>query len=217
MFTKPQRRSRGLREWQQLDNQLYGQLVLAFHRQKPFVAFSRVSTIFSSSEVYGEVFRRRKDFKTEIDLLRLHDAFLTWRDDLLEQGGSDIQESIVTQGRFSLISSCALLLKVRRQLVDVSKRNEKGEWRRELTRNDLSGPLFETESKVDLADETLASLSGLFSLLVEVHGSVIEPETVGKLYKSEDFHNATLTPRLVDRFLDRFLGRALSDTLNAFK
>ena len=216
-FTKAQRQSRGLRDWQQLDNKLYGQLVLAFHRQKPFIAFSQAGTIFSSRETYGEVFRRRRDFDTELDILRLHDAFLSWRDNLLEHGGSDFQEAIVTQGRFSLISSCALLLKARRNLVDVAKRNEKDEWRRELIRNDIGEGLFETNGNVDLADETLTRLNGLFSLLLEIHGSVVEPENVGKLYKSEDFHTATLSPRLIDRYQDPFLGRSLSDALEAFK
>ena len=215
-FTKAQRKSRGLRDWQQLDNKLYGQLVLAFHRQKPFVAFSQAGTIFSSKETYREVFHRQRDFATEVDVLRLHDAFLSWRDDFLESGRSDLQEAIVTQGRFSLISSCALLVKVGRKLVGVSVRNQKDEWRRELARNDIDGPLFATSGSVDLSDSTVTRLNGLFNSLVEVHGSVVESENVGKLYKSEDFHIATLTPRLIDRLQDQFLGRYLREALEAF-
>ena len=215
-FTKAQRKSRGLRDWQQLDNKLYGQLVLAFHRQRPFVAFSQAGTIFSSNETYKEVFHRKRDFATEVDLLRLHDAFLSWRDDFLESGRSDLQEAIVTQGRFSLISSCALLVKVRRKLVEVSVRNQKEEWRRELTRNDIDGPLFTIDGDVDLPDSTVTRLNGLFNSLVEVQGSVVESDNVGRLYKSEDFHIATLTPRLIDRFQDEFLGRYLREALDAF-
>ena len=173
---------------------------------------------FSCRSIPGvvEMSRFRYGFATEVDVLRLHDAFFTWRDDFLEPGRSDLQEAIVTQGRFSLISSCALLVKVRRKLVGVSVRNQRDEWRRELTRNDIDGPLFATDGNVDLSDSTVTRLNGLFNSLVEVHGSVVESENVGKLYKSEDFHVATLTPRLIDRFQDEFLGRHLREALDAF-
>ncbi len=215
-FTKAQRQNRGLRDWQQLDNKLYGQLVLAFHCQKPFIAFSQSGTIFSSKETYKEVFRRKRNLATEIDVLRLYGAFLTWRDNFLERGANDFQEAIVMQGRFSLLSSCALLIKAKRSIVNVRDIRDKFGWKRELVRVEIDGPLFSTHEEIDLPDSIVNRLNGLFSLLVEIHGSVLDSDTVGKLYKSEDFHIATLTPRLIDRYQDAFLGRQLSEAVDAF-
>ena len=79
-FTRAQRVSRDIRDWRQLDNKLYGQLVLAFHCQKPHISFAQAGKIFGSRETYKEVFLRSQDLATEKDLLRLHDAFLSWRE-----------------------------------------------------------------------------------------------------------------------------------------
>lgn len=215
-FTKAQRVSRDLRDWQQLDNKLYGQLVLSFHRQKPYTAFSQAGSMFGSETVYREVFKRRQDFATEGDLLRLHDAFLAWREELGGGGASELEEAIVMQGRFALMSSCALLLKAKRGLVDVTKRNDKEEWKRELVRNGLKGRLFPRDTNVDLSDATVDRLNGLFRLLVEIHGSAMDAESVVNFYKSEDFHLATLTPRVLDRWEDTFLGRNLVEAMRAF-
>ena len=199
MFSKAQRRNREIREWQQLDNRLYGQLVLACHRQKPYVSFSQGGTIFSSNETYKEVFLRQTDFDTDIDILRLHDVYLSWRDEFVESGVLEIQEAIVTQGRFSILANCALLIKMERDLVDVDARHNKEDWKREFVRGELAGPLLKDGGNKDLTDEAISGLRDLFAVLLELHQSVVEAENVGRLYKNEDFYVSSLTPQLVFR------------------
>ena len=93
-FTRAQRRARGIREWQQLDNRAYGQLVLAFHGQKPHIAFSQPGTIFGTKETYKEVFMRsNRDLATDVDLLRLHGSYIQWRELLLDDEGTSELEA----------------------------------------------------------------------------------------------------------------------------
>ncbi|MDE0488782.1 MAG: AIPR family protein [Gammaproteobacteria bacterium] len=216
-FTRPQRMARGIRDWQQLDNWTYGQLVLAFHRQKPHIAFSRRGTIFGTKETYKEVFLRAgRDLATETDLLRLHDCYIQWRETLLEDEGiAEKEQAIVNQGRFAILANCGLLIKAKRKLLDLATRQNRDHWARELVRTDLTGSLFPPNG-VDLSEETERRLHDLFTLLLELHQSVVGEDNVAKLYKSEDFYLGPLTQQLVFRWQNNPYARFFSEAAGAF-
>lgn len=216
-FTRTQRMRRGIRDWQQLDNWTYGQLVLAFHRQKPHIAFSRRGTIFGTKETYKEVFLRAdRDLATETDLLRLHDSYVQWREALLEEGTSDEeQQAIVNQGRFAIIANCGLLIKAKRQLINLDTLQNRDNWARELVRADLTGKLFPPNG-VDLSEKTERDLHDLFNLLLELHQSVVGEDNVAKLYKSEDFYLGPLSKLLVFRWQKNPHARYFSEAAGAF-
>ena len=216
-FTRPQRMARGIRDWQQLDNWTYGQLVLAFHRQKPHIAFSRRGTIFGTKETYKEVFLRAgRDLATETDLLRLHDCYIQWRETLLEDEGiAEKEQAIVNQGRFAILANCGLLIKAKRKLLDLATRQNRDHWARELVRTDLTGSLFPPNG-VDLSEETERRLHDLFTLLLELHQSVVGEDNVAKLYKSEDFYLGPLTQQLVFRWQKNPYARFFSEAAGAF-
>ena len=219
-FTKAQRTNRGIRHWQQLDNKLYGQLVLAFHLQKPEVAFAHAGRIFSSNDTYKDVFLRRKNLTTEIDIFRLHDSFIQWRDGFLDnEHVSEIDQAIVNQGRFSIIATCALLIKAKRKLVDTKLCNHKDDWIREIVRKNLTGQLLNAPHRdVDLPAETDKRLQDLFRLILEVHqGCVEESDNIARLYKSDSFYLQSLTPRLISRMDNSLFKQLLEDAMKAFK
>ena len=218
-FTKAQRKARGIREWQQLDNHTYGQLVLAFHRQKPHIAFSRRGLIFSMEETYKEVFfRAGRDLATEVDLLRLHDAYVQWRERLLNDDGTPEETQVIAnQGRFAIIANCAVLIKAKRKLIDPSLCHQRQEWQREIVRSDLAGS-FLGSAGVDLPETTESSLHDLFTLLLELHKSVLreEEDNTAKFYKSEDFHLGRLSQELMFRWQQNPYARYFSEAAQAF-
>ena len=220
-FTKAKRTSRRIRHWQQLDNKLYGQLVLAFHLQKPEVAFAHAGRIFSSNDTYKDVFFRRKNLTTEIDIFRLHDSFTRWRDGFLDNKDqvSEIDQAIVTQGRFAIIATCALLIKAKRQLVDTKLCNQRDVWIREIVRENLTGQLLNAPLKdVDLPDETDNHLQDLFRLILGVHKECVEEsDNIARLYKSDSFYLQSLTPRLISRMDISLFKQMLEDAMKAFR
>ena len=216
-YTKAQRKIRGVREWQQLDNRAYGQLVLAFHRQKPHIAFSQPGTIFSTQETYKEVFfRRDRDLATEIDVLRLHEAYVQWREHLLNDSGtSELEQVIANQGRFAIIANCAILIKAKRKLVDPSLGHQRQEWQREIVRAELVGP-FLGSGGPDLSETTESNLSDLFTLLLELHQSVLGQDNIARLYKSENFYLGPLSQQLMFRWQKNPYARLFADAAQAF-
>ena len=216
-FTSAQRAARGIRDWQQLDNWTYGQLVLAFHRQKPHIAFSRRGTIFGTKETYKEVFMRpNRDLATDIDLLRLHGSYIQWRETLQDdEGRSDQEQAIVNQGRFAILANCGLLIKAKRQLIDLTARQDRDAWARELVRTDVTGNLF-PQNGVDLSESVELRLHDLFTLLLELHLSTVGEDNVAKLYKSEDFYLGPLTQKLVFRWQDNPYARLFAEATEAF-
>lgn len=219
-YTKAQRKNRGIREWQQLDNQMYGQLVLAFHRQKPHIAFARRGAIFSMDEIYKEVFYRAgRDLATEVDVLRLHEAYLQWREHL--SGGDATSEEaqvIANEGRFAIIANCAILIKAKRKLIDLSLCHQRQDWQREIVRSDLVGSFLDSDG-VDLTDRTESGLHDLFTLLLELHKSVLREEggNTAKFYKSEDFYLGRLSQELVFRWQENPYARYFGEAAEAFK
>ena len=216
VYTKAERRQRGIREWQQLDNRAYGQLVLAFHRQKPHIAFSQPGTIFGTQETYKEVFfRKQRDLATEIDVLRVHDAYLQWRERLNESGTSELEQIIANQGRFAIIANCAILIKVKRKLIDPSLGHQRQEWQREIVRADVVGRFLGSDG-LDISETDESNLNDLFTLLLELHQSVLGQDNIARLYKSEDFYLGPLSQQLMFRWQKNPYARLFSDAAQAF-
>ena len=216
-FTKAQRRRRDLREWQQLDNKSYGQLVLSFHLQKPFLAFSRAGAIFSSPKTYESVFKRRiAKLGSEIDLLRLHDAFLSWREEAFQEGVNEFEEAILNLGRLSFIANCALIVRDVHGSIDLNRMADKEGWRKEVAKPTICNPFLVTEGNRDLPESTHVKLGELFRLILESHQSVInESDNVANLYKSDDFYLDKLTHRVMSR--RKAFARFFEDAMQAFR
>ena len=128
-----------------------------------------------------------------------------------------MQEAILTHGRFALLASCALLAKMKRDLIDTALCQDRDIWQRELVRRPLAGPLLLSDNTTDLPDITTSNLHDLFGLLLEVHESTVEDtDIVARLYKSDDFYSGAVTPRLISRSSNHSFARYLADAMAAF-
>ena len=221
-FSKSQRESRGIREWQQINNKEYGQLVLAFHSQLPHIAFSQSGSVFSNTRIYEEIFHRKRDFDTEIDLLRLHDVYKRWREDRtfdLTQAMDEDQLDVLNKGRFALIANCALLIKLKRKMLNLSKQSFEEDWKKELVKEDIQrGFLVTDENLLDLPDETEENLKSLFNLLLDAHKTLLDnsENTISKLYKNEDSYILKIVPKILSQYRNLPYAKYYSDSLEAF-
>lgn len=215
-FTPRQLVQKNLRGWQQLENTDYGQLVLAFHLQKPNIAFAHKGNIFSVSETYSEVFHRRRDYLTEIDLIRLHDAYNQWRDSALDKSHDDLYRAISNYGRFAIIANCAIIIKLKRGLFKIENYTDPDLKTVELSRSEIAGRLFDSNS-IDLSQPTEEKLVQVFDWILDLHQGVLEDHpNVAQMYKRYDFYRDVVVGRLLQRYRRPQFFRYLQEGLDAF-
>ena len=203
-ITKARLERRGMRLWQQIDNKAYGQLVLSFYRQKPYIALSRPGKIFDSPDTYKEVFHRKhRDIKTDVDLLRLNDVYNRWRDKNINVDHmlKESDEDILYYGRFSILASVGLLVKLKRGMLDLTKLRNAEIRTREIVKESITGGLFPSNG-LDLEDETEDGLNSLFNVLWSINSDLMEAtDNVTNKYKTEDFYNEKLVPKLIEKWI----------------
>ena len=216
-FNPKQLVQKNLRGWQQLENTEYGQLVLAFHLQKPHIAFAHKGNIFSVSDTYNDVFHRQRDYDTEIDVLRLHHVYNRWRDSALDKEQDELCKAISNFGRFAILANCAVLIKLKRGTFDVKNYSDPDSRTIELSKRDLEGRLFESNG-VDLSEDTEDKLMQVFDWLLELHQWILDDNpNVAQMYKRYDFYRDTVVARLLQRYQRPQYFKFLQDGLRSFR
>ena len=215
-FTPKHLVQKNLRGWQQLENTEYGQLVLAFHLQKPNVSFAHKGNIFSVSDTYSDVFHRHRDYDTEIDILRLHDVYNRWRDTALDKEQDDLSKAISNYGRFAILANCAIIIKLKRGIFELSNYSSNDDKTIELSRRDITGCLFASKG-VDLSEDTEEKLVQVFDWVLELHQWILEDNpNVAQMYKRYDFYRDVVVVRLLQRYQKPQYFKFLEEGLDAF-
>lgn len=203
-LTVSERRNRGISDWQQINNREYGKLVLAFHFQEPWVSYAYPGKIFSSEETYKKIFHRTCDPKTDIDILRIHDIYLLWKEEKLEEWGEQerqeervSKEEIVKFGKFSFIANLRLII----CYSDIQKARKERKWEEAIVSPVLAGELLLGESDPkDLSEECIRKLKNFFNELITVHSELIEStnKSPQQIYKDRGFY-IKLSETIVDK------------------
>ncbi len=207
-FTSAQRKKLDLRDWQQINNHEYGKLVLAFHRQKPWISYGYPGRIFSSDDIYQETFRRSYYLETDIDILRIHDVYLSWKDKIIEKWESQKRfemssanhEEIVKFGKFALIANLRLIICYSSIKQAISERKLET-WEDVITCQELKGRLLSDDSgSIDLSEICSEKIENFLDTLLEVHGELIESsgKSPQQMYKDKEFYHK-LSRVIVDR------------------
>lgn len=187
-FTAAQLRSKDMRRWQQIDNSKYGQLVLAFYMQKPWVSNAGPMKLFDVAANYDAAFKNRNDIATNIDLLRLNGAYDEWVDENKE----NLDPGVLSRGRYCVLANIAVMAKMA-QMPGISK-DDLG-----VTPYEFSGKLFsDMRSARDFEEGYREKMFCMFQMLYEIQTDCLhdveeiaggEIKALAKHYKTEHFYN----------------------------
>ena len=138
-------------KWQRVSNDYIGQLIYACILQQPGAARSDKSSIFSSNSTYPRIYKRKHDYDTLYDLVRMGDVYDQFVKDLAESTDFDNNDAmeIFSMGRnakLSVLASLCYLLKCRRGII--VDRNSDG-----VNKDNLDGLLVSDYPGDDLDDK----------------------------------------------------------------
>lgn len=143
---------KGLKDWQKIKNDVYGQLILSFILQLPGTARSNKKKLFSDRQIYNKVYKRKTDFDTITDLLKLSSYYDSYLRSEMENK-EDTEIDVAKNGKFCVISVIGFFIKHQRKLLP--KYNSE-DWKIELTSDNIHGG-FLNETDDDF-DDTLYSV-----------------------------------------------------------
>lgn len=90
--------------WQRVDNEYIGQLILACSLQRPGTARSEKSQIFSSTKTYNQVFLRRFDYDTLYDFVRIAYYFNEFRTKYYKRERDPKLAGVSQNGKFTILA-----------------------------------------------------------------------------------------------------------------
>lgn len=148
---------KGLKDWQKIKNDIYGQLILSFILQQPGTARSNKKKLFSDKQIYNRVYRRKVDSETIKDLLKLssyYDAYLKSEMD----DRDDIEVDVAKNGKLCVLAIIGFFIKHERKLLPKFKSND---WKTALTSDNISGSFL-----IESGDDFDSTLYSVFNELV---------------------------------------------------
>ena len=195
---------RQLEIWQYLKNDLLGQIILSFHLQHPGTARSAKKKIFSVTDVYERIFKRRFDKENIIDLLKLNSFYSDFLNRSLSEElfTSGDQESVATNGRYIILGIVGFMIKEKRNFVDLRLISNEEEWEQNVSQDCLEGSFFSTDFKIDEIEERLF---GYFNdIIIELEdlykSREKEEKTVSNFFKLDSKYLNVILKRFVDRW-----------------
>jgi hypothetical protein len=143
---------KGLKDWQKIKNDVYGQLILSFILQQPGTARSNKKKLFSDKQIYNKVFRRKVDNDTIKDILKLSSYYDSYLKSEMDDR-DDIEVDVAKNGKLCVLAVIGFLIKHERKLLSKYRSED---WKTELTSDNINGN-FLVESRDDF-DSTLYSV-----------------------------------------------------------
>lgn len=106
-------------KWQHVTNDYIGQLIYACIFQHPGLARNSKKTMYSSRQLYNQLFLRKHDYNTLYDLVRLGDVYDDFSADFSEKSRDDLDKvAIASNGKLSVLAAVMYLYKKQKGLVD---------------------------------------------------------------------------------------------------
>lgn len=106
-------------KWQRVTNEYIGQLILSCLLQKPGTARSGKSSIFTSDKIYNQIYKRKHDFDTLYDLVRIaHIYDDEFKPNYLLTCEDFDRIGIMQNGKFTILAIVFYLVKKRKNMVD---------------------------------------------------------------------------------------------------
>lgn len=204
-FLVTSERKKQLETWQYLENDYYGQMILAFHLQMPGTARSGKRNLFSMNSVYDGVFKRNVEKASIVDTLKIYHHYLEYLDYQIQNDQfADINmESVATNGKLLIPSIVGFMIKEKRGLINTRKSNDsEKEWENEIVKDCLNDKGLFVEDLPDSYKEIL------FDLFTEIIGEVFslyqtrenEEKTVSNFFKVDSKYWNIILKHIVIKF-----------------
>lgn len=187
-YTAGKLRNKNMRKWQQIDNAKYGQLMMAFYMQKPWLSNAGPMKLFGVDANYDAVFKNRNEIVTDIDILRLNGAYEEW----VDGNKGDLNPGILSRGRYCVLANIAAMAKMAYNPgLPESSLDE--------TPYTFAGKLFsDGQSEQDFDEDQQRKLFSMFQMLFDIQVDVLQKtdeessdtglSAVAKHYKTEPFY-----------------------------
>lgn len=183
-------------KWQRVTNEFVGQLIYSCIFQRPGPARNSKHTMFSSGKVYNQLFRRKYDFNTLYDLVRMNAIYEEFAEEFAAQSTNVEKIAVANNGKLSILAAVIYLYKRGKGLV--ADANSDG-----LHQDNIAGLLF-TDYPEDDLDK---NLKGLFKLIIKDISDLYESKknsekitSYSNFFKSEKMYDLVL--RRLDEMLE---------------
>lgn len=98
-------------KWQKVTNEYIGQLILACSLQRPGTARSSKAAIFSSDKVYNQIYKRKHDFDSLYDFVRIANIYDEFKLDYLIEEDDPKKIAVSQNGKFTVLAIIFYLYK----------------------------------------------------------------------------------------------------------
>lgn len=183
-------------KWQRVTNEFVGQLIYSCIFQRPGPARNSKHTMFSSGKVYNQLFRRKYDFDTLYDLVRMNAIYEEFAEEFAAQSTNVEKIAVANNGKLSILAAVIYLYKRGKGLI--ADANSDG-----LHQDNIAGLLF-TDYPEDDLDK---NLKGLFKLIIKDISDLYESKknsekitSYSNFFKSEKMYDLVL--RRLDEMLE---------------
>lgn len=101
---KPLNEKKVNNKWQKVTNEYIGQLILSCILQKPGTARSGKMLIFSSEKIYNQIYKRKHDYDTLYDLVRIANLYDNFKLDYLKEEEDSKKIAVSQNGKFTVLA-----------------------------------------------------------------------------------------------------------------
>ena len=175
-------------KWQRVKNEEIGQLIWACILQNPGQARNGKNKMFSSDRYYKQIFKRKHDFDTIYDLVRLNDIYKEYQNAYVEKENDVEKIAITKNAKFTVLAIALYLYKKEKGLVDsfssdgVKKDNVSGLLITDYDGDDIDEKLF------NLFEFIIKQLYRLYEMKKESY----KITSYSNFFKSESYYEMML-------------------------
>lgn len=196
--------------WQRVSNEYLGQLIYACIFQNPGKARNSKNTIFSSNKVYNQLFKKKHDYDTLYDLVRLGYIYDCYSDNIIKKENDLNIIAIIKNGKLTILAITIYLLEKERKIID-------NYYDESLHKDNLTGLLISNYPKDDLS-ENLNELFGYIirrlNMLYESKKESMKFTSYSNFFKSDSIYEEIILKSFDE--IDEWDRKKLSDYIKVF-
>lgn len=179
-------------KWQRVTNEYVGQLIYACIFQHPGQARNSKNTMFSSNKIYTMIFKRKHDYNTLYDLVRIANTYDDFCEDYIVKSDNADEIALVKNGKLTVLATVVYLFKCQHGIVDRFS-SEK------VHKDNVSGLLVTDYS----GDDVDKKLKNLFGFIVRELGIIYKTEKdTLKVTSYSNFFKSDLNYEAICRHFD---------------
>lgn len=202
---------RKVEKWQRVTNEYIGQLIYACILQHPGPARNGKNSMFSSSKLYNQIFRRRHDYDTLYDLVRIGNTYDEFLSKFIENNDNVDIIAVAKNGKLTVMAILLYLYKKQKGIVKSFSSDQ-------LYKDNVTGLLI-----TDYPDDDLdKKLDNLFTYIIRKLREIYETKkdsmkitSYSNFFKREEFYDELILKEFDD--LDEWDREKIKDFMVIFE